>query len=225
MYGLKLIQKMAKLFFRYSSMGAGKSLDLLKTCYNYEEHGKKVLIFTSAKDDRYGQNKVKSRTGLEREAIGVNDEYNIYEYIKALYDKPNCVLIDEVQFLKKHHIYQLADVVDEFDIPVIAYGLRTDFKLEVFEGSIYLLALADEIEELKTLCTCCEKKAILNIRYSIKEGTVGRYKKIMTEGAQVQIGGNDSYMPLCRKCYKKLLDITNKVESKDETIIPNGINR
>ncbi len=206
---------MAKLFFRYSSMGAGKSLDLLKTCYNYEEHGKKVLIFTSAKDDRYGENKVKSRTGLEKEAIGINDDYDVYDYVKDLEIKPNCVLVDEVQFLKKHHILQLANIVDELNIPVIAYGLRTDFKLEPFEGATYILAIADEIEELKTLCTCCEKKAILNIRYSIKESTIGRYKRIMTEGAQVQIGGNDSYMPLCRKCYKKLLDLTNKIEAKD----------
>jgi thymidine kinase len=214
---------MAKLFFRYSSMGAGKSLDLLKTCYNYEEHGKKVLIFTSSKDDRYGENKVKSRTGLEKEAISVNDEYDIYEYIKGLEEKPNCILVDEVQFLKKHHILQLTNIVDKLDIPVIAYGLRTDFKLDLFEGSSYLLALADEIEELKTLCNCCEKKAILNIRYSIKEGTIGKYKKIMTEGAQVQIGGNDSYMPLCRKCYNELLDLTNKIEVKDTSIVPEGM--
>lgn len=214
---------MAKLFFRYSSMGAGKSLDLLKTCYNYEEHGKKVLIFTSAKDNRYGENKVKSRTGLEKEAIGITDDYNVYQYIESLEEKPNCILVDEVQFLKKHHILQLANIVDNLDIPVIAYGLRTDFKLEPFEGSTYLLGLADEIEELKTLCTCCEKKAILNIRYSVKEGTVGRYKKILTEGAQVQIGGNDSYMPLCRKCYNDLLDLTKKIEAKDTSIIPDGL--
>jgi thymidine kinase len=205
---------MAKLFFRYSSMGAGKSLDLLKTCYNYEERGKNALIFTSAKDVRYGENKVKSRIGLEKKAIGVNKEFNIFDYVKNIDDpKPDCILIDEVQFFNKEHIYQLCDIVDILDIPVIAYGLRIDFKLVPFEGSSYLLALADEIEELKTLCTCCEKKATLNIRYTIKENINGEYKKIITQGEQVLIGGNDSYMPLCRKCYKKLLNITNQIEN------------
>lgn len=213
---------MAKLFFRYSSMGAGKSLDLLKTAFNYEEHGKKVLIFTSSKDNRYGDNKVKSRTGLEKPAIGVNDDFNIFEYVKHfLY--ADCVLVDEVQFFKKHHIYQLTQIVDDLNIPVIAYGIRSDFKLEPFEGSTYMLTLADQIEELKTLCTNCDKKATLNIRYSIKEGTYGHFKSILIEGEQVQVGGNESYMPLCRKCYKKLLEITKKVKEKDISIIPEGM--
>lgn len=212
---------MAKLFFRYGAMSCGKSLDLLRVAYNYEEHGKKVLIFTSAKDNRYGENLVKSRTGLEKPAIGVTDDMNIFEYVNN-YESVDCVLVDEVQFLKKHHIYELSHIVDKFDIPVIAYGLRSDFMTEPFEGSTYMLILADEIEELKTLCKCCDKKAIFNIRYTIKEGTRGYFKSIVTEGAQVQIGGNDSYMPLCRKCYKELLDITEKVKQKDISIIPDG---
>lgn len=213
---------MAKLFFRYSSMGAGKSLDLLKTCYNYEENNKSVLIFTSAKDNRYGENKIKSRTGLEKPAIPVTDDMNIFEYIKKSKKHFDCILIDEVQFLKKHHIYELTDIVDKFDIPVIAYGLRSDFKTEPFEGSIYMLTLADEIEELKTLCHNCKKKAVLNIRYTKKDFLYGHFKEIITDGEQVKIGGNDDYIPLCRKCYKELLDISIKVKDKDVSLIPSG---
>lgn len=213
---------MAKLFFRYSSMGAGKSLDLLKTCYNYEEHHKRVLILTSAKDDRYGKNVVKSRTGLEKPAISVDDDMNVFDYVNKLNYPVDCVLVDEVQFFQKHHIFELADIVDKLDKPVIAYGLRSDFRMEPFEGSTYMLILADQIEELKTLCVNCNKKAVINVRYSKVEGTVGFVKQILTEGEQVQVGGNESYMPLCRKCYKKLLDLTAKIKAKDTSIIPEG---
>jgi thymidine kinase len=188
---------MAKLFFRYSSMGAGKTLDLLKTCYNYEERGKRVIIFTSDKDDRYGKNIVKSRTGLEKNAIGIDDDFNILEYIKKLYRKPHCILVDEVQFFKKHHVQELANIVDELNIPVIAYGLRSDFQLNPFEGSIYMMTLADVIEELRTLCHNCDKKAVLNIRFV--------NGKIQQEGDQIGIGGNETYISLCRKCYKKMI--------------------
>jgi thymidine kinase len=218
---------MAKLFFRYSSMGAGKSLDLLKTCYNYEEHHKNVLILTSAKDNRYGDNIVKSRTGLEKPAVGITDEMNIFEYVRTHKPRNNynydCILVDEVQFFKKHHIYELADIVDKLNIPVIVYGLRSDFQTEPFEGSIYMLTLADQIEELKTLCHNCEKKAVLNIRYKKKDFLYGHFKDIVTEGEQVEIGGNDSYIPLCRKCYKELLEISKKVKNKDTSIIPSGV--
>ena len=193
---------MAKLFFRYSSMGAGKSLDLLKTCYNYEERGKKVIVFTSIKDNRYGDNIVKSRTGLQKEAIGVNDLFDMYNHVDKLFDKPDCVLVDEIQFFKKHHILQLTDIVDRLNIPVIGYGLRSDFKLEPFDGSTYMLILADHVEELRTLCHCCDKKAILNIRFV--DG------KVVTHGKQIQIGGNETYISLCRKCYKKMLDDESK---------------
>jgi len=193
---------MAKLFFRYSSMGAGKSLDLIKTCYNYEERGKKVIIFTSIEDDRYGENVVKSRTGLQKDAIVVNNKFDMYNHIEKLSVKPDCVLVDEIQFFKKYHIYQLTDIVDKLNIPVIGYGLRSDFKLEPFEGSSYMLILADLIEELRTLCHKCDKKAILNIR--LKDG------KIVNRGKQIQIGGNETYISLCRKCYKKILENESK---------------
>lgn len=193
---------MAKLYFKYSSMGAGKSLDLLKTNYNYEERGKNVIRLTSSRDDRYGENIITSRVGISKSAIGITDEMNIFDFITNYENSIDCILVDEVQFFKKHHIYELSDIVDILNIPVICYGIRSDFQTEPFEGSLYLLTIADEIEELKTLCSKCNKKAILNIRYKINNDTI----KIITEGDQVEIGGNDNYMPLCRKCYKKLLN-------------------
>jgi len=193
---------MAKLFFRYGTMGSGKSLDLLKVAYNYEENGMGVLILTSKIDDRYGMDIVKSRTGISKEAIGISKEENIYEIID--YKKNvvgvniNCVLVDEVQFFTKQHIYQLVKIVDNLDIPVICYGLRSDFKLEPFEASKYLMAVSDELEELKTICSeCGKKKANVNARFD-EEG------KIVTKGEKIEIGGNDKYRPLCRKCYNEL---------------------
>lgn len=216
---------MAKLFFRYGSMASGKSAHLLITNFNYTEIHKKTLIFTPAKDNRYGKNIIKSRVGLEAEAIPVSDETNIFDIVKKHQDnifeqKVSCVLIDEVQFLKKEHIHQLADIVDILDIPVIAYGLRTNFKLEPFEGSSHIMALADQVEELKTLCHNCNKKAVLNIKYKKKDFLVGWYKDIVTEGEEIEIGGNDNYVPLCRKCYKELLKTSKLVRVKDTSIIP-----
>lgn len=179
-------------------MGAGKTLDLLKTKYNYNERGKNVLVFTSSKDNRYGINTVKSRTGLETPAIGVDGNYNIFENVSNHPIKPDCILVDEVQFFTKEQVHQLTDIVDLLNIPVIAYGLRSDFQLEPFEGSKYMLILADSVEELRTLCHHCDKKAILNIR--CEDG------KIVTKGKQIKIGGNESYISLCRKCYKQMME-------------------
>jgi len=193
---------MAKLFFRYGTMGSGKSLDLLKVAYNYEENGMGVLILTSKIDDRYGHDIVKSRTGIGKDAIGIGDDDNIYEIIEykktIMTDRVDCVLVDEVQFFKKKHIYELIKIVDELDIPVICYGLRSDFRLEPFESSKYLMAIADELEELKTICSeCGKKKANVNARFD-ENG------KIVKSGSQIEIGGNDKYRPLCRKCFSVL---------------------
>lgn len=185
---------MAKLFFRYSAMNAGKSLDLLKTCFNYEEREQNVLLLTSALDNRYGTNIIKSRIGIEREAISISDETNIIDVFKSQKNKIDCVLCDEVQFFKKHHIHELSDIVDTYNIPVICYGLRSDASLEAFEGSLYLMLICDEIEELKTICHC-GKKATVNARIC--------NNKIVTGGEQIQIGGNESYISLCRNCFKK----------------------
>jgi thymidine kinase len=175
-------------------MGAGKTLDLLKVAYNYEERGKSVVILTASIDTRSGKNKIKSRTGLEKDAISIKDDDNIVKKIYFALKDADCILVDEAQFLKRHHIHELTELVDEYNIPVICYGLRSDFKLEPFEGSMYLMAIADDIEEIKTICHC-GKKATVNAR--IKNG------KIIKDGEQIKIGGNESYISLCRKHYKQ----------------------
>lgn len=182
---------MASLYFRYSSMNSGKSLDLLKVAFNYEERQQKVVILTSILDTRYGVNKVSSRMGIERKAYGVKRYENILDIYD--YNEYDCVLVDEVQFFTKEQIFQLADIVDIYNIPVICYGLRSDFKLEPFEGSMYLMAIADKIEELKTICFC-GKKATVNARII--------NNKIVYKGSQIQIGGNESYVSVCRKHFK-----------------------
>lgn len=186
---------MSKLYFRYGAMGSGKSLDILKVCFNYKEKGQNTLLLSSNLDNRYGNNIIKSRTGIEMPCISIKEDDNILSIFieQNLIKKIDCVLVDESQFLKKNQIKQLTEIVDKYDIPVMAYGLRTDFRLEVFEGSLYLLSVADSIEELKTICHC-GRKATVNAR--IVDG------KITTKGEQVQIGGNESYISICRKCFK-----------------------
>jgi thymidine kinase len=191
---------MAKLYFRYSTMGAGKSLDLLKTAHNYEERNKQVLLLTSDLDDRFGKKKITSRIGISRDAYTFNTKSNLYDMaisdmVVSNGETLSCVLIDEAQFLTKEQVWQLTDVVDYLGINVIVYGLRSDYLGEPFEGSIYLMTLADKIEELKTICEFGDK-ASMNIR--LLNG------KPVFEGEQVQIGGNESYLPVCRKHFKKL---------------------
>ncbi|MGX7109336.1 thymidine kinase [Facklamia miroungae] len=187
---------MAKFYFKYGAMNSGKSIEIIKVAHNYEEQNKAVQIYTSALDNRDGVGIVSSRTGFNREAIPVSDEDDFFEMIKASHEKERlyCILVDEAQFLKKHHIIELSRVVDELDIPVMAFGLKNDFTNELFEGSKYLLLYADKIEEIKTICWFCHKKAIMNLRFF--DG------KPVYEGDQIQIGGNEAYLPVCRKCYK-----------------------
>lgn len=187
---------MAKLYFRYGAMGSGKTIDLLKVAYNYEERGQKVLIFTSALDNRYDVGKITTRVGLQRDAIAVNKEFDIFEYIKKEKERPDCILVDEANFLTRKQVWELSDVVDLLDIPVICYGLRSDFRLNFFEGSGPLMEIADKIEEIKTICEC-GAKATVNMRFVDS--------KAVTDGEQVFIGGNDSYKSVCRKCYKKYI--------------------
>jgi len=198
---------MSKLYFRYATMGAGKSLDLLKTAYNYEERNKNVLLLTSKFDNRHGLDKITSRVGLSMPAISISDTTDIFQYVKLQHsvNEYDCVLIDEVQFLTKKHIWQLTDIVDKLDINVITYGLRIDYRGEPFEGSCYLMALADKIEELKTICEFGDK-ATMNLRKINGESVF--------EGKQISIGGNESYIPVCRKYYKEELNKKNKTEIK-----------
>ncbi len=185
---------MAQLYYRYSTMNAGKSIELIKVAYNYEERGKHILTLIPAVDDRYGMGLITSRIGLQREAVVVGEDTDILDLFVEKNDdrKIDCVLVDECQFLKKHHVEELVEIVDGYEIPVLAYGLKNDFRNQLFEGSYYMLIYADKIEEIKTICWC-GRKATMVAR--IVDG------KIVKQGEQIQIGGNDMYVSLCRKHY------------------------
>ena len=174
-------------------MNAGKSTSLLQSAYNYEERGMKTLVYTAAIDSRDKVGHVSSRVGLHREARLFDDNSNLYQEIVQLHEEDtfSCILLDESQFLTKQQVAQLAKVVDKLKLPVLCYGIRTDFRGELFEGSKYLLAWADKLIELKTICHC-GKKATMVVRHD-SSGNV--YK----EGTQVEVGGNDRYLSLCRK--------------------------
>lgn len=188
------MEKVAQLFFKYGAMNSGKTIEILKVAHNYEEQNKPVVLLTSGLDNRDEIGVISSRIGFRREAIPIFDETNILKTIQQLDEKPYCILIDESQFLRKKHVLQLAEIVDDLDIPVMAFGLKNDFRNELFEGSQYLLLYADKIEELKTICWFCHKKATMNLR--MIDGAP------VYEGEQIQIGGNESYFPVCRKHYK-----------------------
>ena len=185
---------MAKLYFKYGAMNSGKSIEIIKVAHNYEEQNKPVMLLTSALDNRTEVGVIASRVGFEREATAIDNETNIFELIRAVDERLFCVLVDEAQFLKKHHVLELTQVVDELDIPVMAFGLKNDFTNHLFEGSEQLLIYADKIEEIKTICWFCHKKATMNLR--LAEG------QPVYHGEQIQIGGNESYLPVCRRCYK-----------------------
>lgn len=185
---------MAKLYFYYSAMNAGKSTVLLQSAYNYKERGMETLLFTPEVDLRYGKGKIHSRIGLNADAISFDTNFNLFDYVKEAKEKNpklECVLIDEAQFLKKTQVKQLVDIVDQLNLPVLAYGIRSDFQGEPFEGSLYLLVWADNLVEIKTICHC-GKKAIMNTRIDAE----GRAVKV---GEQIQIGGNQHYVAMCRK--------------------------
>ena len=184
---------LAQLYYKYGTMNSGKTIEILKVAHNYEEQGKPVVIMTSALDTRDGVRIVSSRIGMRREAIPISNETDIIGLVTRLPKKPYCVLIDECQFLSKQNVYDLARLVDEYDIPVMAFGLKNDFQNELFEGSKYLLLLADKIEEIKTICQFCSKKATMVLR--TENG------KPVYHGEQIQIGGNETYIPVCRRHY------------------------
>ncbi len=188
---------MAKLYFYYSSMNAGKSTSLLQSSYNYKERGMRTLVLAPAFDDRYGVGKVASRIGIETEATTFSRDSDLFALAKASHMEKSlhCVLIDEAQFLTREQVFQLSDVTDKLSIPVLAYGLRTDFQGEPFEGSKYLLAWADNLKELKAICHC-GSKATMVLRMDDNGNAV-------TEGSQVEIGGNDRYVSMCRKHFKE----------------------
>ena len=185
---------MAKLHFYYSAMNAGKSTLLLQSSHNYNERGMDTVIFSPLIDDRFGRGKVTTRIGLQADALSFSQQQDLYVWVKILSEENSnlrCVLIDEAQFLVQQQVKQLSQVVDELNIPVLAYGLRTDFRGEPFEGSRYLLAWADVLVEIKTICHC-GSKAMMNLR-------VDSHGCAIKEGAQIQIGGNESYVATCRR--------------------------
>jgi thymidine kinase len=188
---------MAKLYFYYSSMNAGKSTNLLQSSYNYKERGMNTLVLAPQLDDRYGAGRVTSRIGIESEATTFGTDANLLKVVEeARADQPlHCVLIDEAQFLTRDQVFQLSEVTDELNIPVLAYGLRTDFQGEPFEGSKYLLSWADNLKELKAICHC-GTKATMVLRMD-EDGNA------VTEGSQVEIGGNDRYVSMCRRHFKE----------------------
>ena len=182
---------MAQLYYKYGTMNSGKTIEILKVAHNYEEQGKSVVIMTSAVDTRDGFGVVSSRIGMKRNVMAIEDQTDIFGYIQQLPEKPYCVLIDEAQFLTRANVYDLARIVDELDIPVMAFGLKNDFQNNLFEGSKYLLLLSDKIEEIKTICHYCSRKATMVLRMEDGEPVY--------EGVQVQIGGHESYISVCRK--------------------------
>ena len=187
---------MAKVYFYYAAMNAGKSTYLLQANHNYLERGMRTLLFTTAIDDRDGDGAIVSRIGIRTDAQTFMPEDDFLAIVgKAHEDEAvDCVLIDEAQFLTKDQVFQLGRIADELNVPVLAFGLRTDFRGELFEGSQYLLAWGDDIKEIKTICHC-GKKATMVAR-------IDADGKPTMEGAQVEIGGNERYASLCRKCYR-----------------------
>lgn len=181
---------MAKLYFYFAAMNAGKSTMLLQSSYNYRERGMNTLLFTPAIDTRYKPGVIHSRIGVCEEALIFSPNDNLYTSVLEQQVSYACILIDEAQFLNRAQVLQLTQITDELSIPVLAYGLRTDFSGELFEGSQYLLAWADELIEIKTICHC-GRKAIMNLR-------VNERGDALTEGDQVMIGGNDLYISTCR---------------------------
>ena len=189
---------MAKLHFFYSTMNAGKSTALLQSNHNYKESNLKTLLFVPKSIADKSNGKIVSRIGLEADAIIVNNEYEFYdEIIKKQSENISCIFVDEAQFLTKKQVHSLGKIADELNIPVMTYGIRTDFQGELFEGSQELLALADNLKELKTICSECDKKATMVVRLDSNG-------KILLEGEKILIGGNEIYKTLCRKHFRKL---------------------
>lgn len=185
---------MAKLYYRYGTMGSAKTLNLLAVRHNYELQGKPVILLKPAMDTRFGDSLVKSRAGLEHEADILVSENTVIDRskLKGIY----CILADECQFLSEFVVNQLRDITISLDIPVIAYGLRTDFQTHLFEGSRRLMELSDSIEEIKNTCQFCDRKATQNLRHD-KEG------KAITDGDVILLGTESLYSPVCYKCYKE----------------------
>ncbi len=188
---------MAKLYFNYSAMNAGKSTVLLQASHNYRERGMRTMLLTAHLDDRMGAGKIGSRIGLEAEAETFKNDDDLFERVDGVHGETplNCVLVDEAQFLSEKQVWQLCRIADRLGIPVMCYGLRTDFQGKLFPGSATLLALADNLREIRTICWC-GRKATMVVRLD-EEG------RVLAEGDQVSIGGEESYVSLCRRHWEE----------------------
>ena len=201
------MNRRGKIYFRYGTMGSAKTAMLLTQAYNFEERGLSYLCMKPIIDIRENKNVIRSRIGIERECLWIQPDTNLYLMVRELFeetlDVPQWILVDEAQFLSAEQVEQLAHAVDDFGCNVVCYGLRTDFQSKMFEGSKRLFELADTIDEIKSTCTC-GRKTIMNARID-SEGN------IITEGAQVEIGGNERYMAVCRKCWRnKAVEQSNR---------------
>ncbi|MBN7138870.1 thymidine kinase [Lysobacter enzymogenes] len=204
---------MAKLYFYYSAMNAGKTTTLLQSAHNYRERGMRTAILTPRLDHRAGTGVVASRIGLRADGQAFEREQDLEALIRAdiaAHGALHCVLVDEAQFLSRAQVWQLSEVVDELRIPVLCYGLRTDFRGELFEGSQYLLAWADELTEIKTICHS-GKKATMTVR-------VDEAGRAVHDGPQVEIGGNERYISVSRKEYKKVMRGEGTIEPLQQTL-------
>lgn len=192
------MNRRGKLYFRYGTMGSAKTALLLTTAYNFEERGMDYICLKPVIDTRDKTNVIKSRIGIERECLWIYRDTNLYDMVNTVFEEtsivPEWILIDEAQFLLEEQVDQLAEVVDDFGCNVICYGLRTDFQTKMFEGSRRLFEIADTIDEIKSTCSC-GRKTIVNAR-------IDSNGDIITIGEQVQIGGNDKYIAVCRKCWR-----------------------
>ncbi len=205
---------MAKLYFYYSAMNAGKTTVLLQSAHNYTERGMNPLLFTPALDDRHRIGVIRSRIGLEAEAVIFEPETDLYAHVLSELEQRNihCVLVDEAQFLSKDQVFQLSELVDRKNIPVLCFGLRTDFQGELFTGSKHLLAWADQLEEIKTICHT-GRKATMVVR-------VDENGYAMKEGSQVEIGGNDRYVSVSRREFKDVFWGGKRVKLIDQSQQP-----
>ncbi len=184
---------MAKLYFKYGAMGSSKTAQALITKFNYEERGMKVWIAKPSIDSRDGENIIQSRIGLKTEAYVISEDENIYRTFQMLRERYDVVIIDEAQFLTEEQVNQLGNIVIQLKVPVMCFGLKTDFQTKMFPGSKRLFEIAESISEIKTICKC-GKKATVNAR-------IDSFGNIITEGEQVELGGNDKYIAMCYKCY------------------------
>lgn len=205
------MNRKGKLYFRYGTMGSAKTALLLTTAYNFEERGMRYVCLKPIIDTREGASVIRSRIGIERECQWIHADTDLYLLAQDLFEKSMCVidwfLIDEAQFLTTEQVDQLARVVDDYGSNVICYGLRTDFRTHMFEGSRRLFEIADTIDEIKSTCSC-GRKTIVNAR-------IGSNGDFVNEGAQVEIGGDDRYMAVCRKCWRN-----KRIEQASRDVLP-----